>query len=244
MKHPRAKMSTYMNSLKIKVFYSSLKTQYLEQQARMFPSLNQGTDSNLTNTEEERMDGADQLIIPQDPSEIRDKEITTLNKKVDDTIAENETLKNTLEAVQRNLQISQKKLEFTKKATEKKLIDSITNPEGYRADNILIGVYSATLDEDEIDFEAETEHTKEPRSRKDVFDSMKKQLDLENVEQKERFKEVSNLILEKVKHTKHSRLRSRSISSQGSIKRARSQELNDSDRSTSRPRTSGIPVKS
>ena len=51
------------------------------------------------------------------------------------------------------------------------------------------------------------------------------------------------MILEKVKHTKYSTLRSTSISSQGSIKRGRSQELNDSDRLSYRPRTSGISVK-
>ena len=34
----------------------------------------------------------------------------------------------------------------------KKIIDSISNPEGYRVNNILIGVYSATFDEDEMNF--------------------------------------------------------------------------------------------
>ena len=34
----------------------------------------------------------------------------------------------------------------------KKIIDSISNPEGYRVDNILLDVYFATLDEDEMDF--------------------------------------------------------------------------------------------
>ena len=64
-------------------------------------------------------------------------------------------------------------------------------------------------------------------------------------EHKERFHEVTNLILEKVKHTKQSRLRSRSISSQGSLKRIRSKDNADSEneRSSSHPRTSGIPVK-
>ena len=61
MKHPRAKMSTYMNSLKIKVFYSSLKTQYMEQQAKMCPSLSLGANSTHNNMEDERMDGADQV---------------------------------------------------------------------------------------------------------------------------------------------------------------------------------------
>ena len=119
--------------------------------------------------------------------------------------SETKHLKESLATAQNNFQISQKKLEFTKNATEQKLIDSITNTEGYRADNILIGVYSATLDEDEIDFETDIDDSKDCRSRKDVFNSMKKKLNLDNPQQNERFKEVTNMILEKVKHTKNQR---------------------------------------
>ena len=39
MKTPRAKMSSYMNGLKISVGYSSLKSQYLAAQARQNPAL-------------------------------------------------------------------------------------------------------------------------------------------------------------------------------------------------------------
>ena len=57
------------------------------------------------------------------------------------------------------------------------MIDSISNPEGYRVDNILIGVYSATFDEDEMDFGTDEQMSsminpkKEQRCRKDVFNS-------------------------------------------------------------------------
>jgi hypothetical protein len=74
-----------------------------------------------------------------------------------------------------------------------------------------------------------------------MFLSMKKKLDPENIEHNERFKEVTNLILEKVKTTKHSRLRSRSISSQGS-KRGRSKDENREERSLLRPRITHIPT--
>ena len=50
-----------------------------------------------------------------------------------------------------NILVSQRNLEFTIKVTEQKLIEDITSSDGYGADNILIGVYSATLDEDQID---------------------------------------------------------------------------------------------
>ena len=42
MKTQRAKMSVYMNSLKISKNYTSLKTQYLESQVRKFPAMRGG----------------------------------------------------------------------------------------------------------------------------------------------------------------------------------------------------------
>ena len=139
-----------------------------------------------------------------------------------------------------------KKLEFTKKATEQRLVDTIKNPEGFRSDPVLIGVYSATIDENEIDF-AESDTVKDTRSRKDLFIAMKEKLDPNNSEHNERFKEVTNQILEKVKATKHSRARSlsaRSVSSNASNKRDRSKEEQfNADRPNSRPRTSGLPIK-
>ena len=227
MKTPRAKMNNYMNSLKIKVLYSSLKTQYMEQQARNFPSL-LGSDTVSSNMEEE-FDG-EEAIFPMNPIESKDKEIASLQKQLCDLktcVSETDKLKEDLSKssadlaiAQKNFQISQKKLDFTKKATEKRLVDSITNPEGYRADNILIGVYSATLDEDEFVFDETSELSAESRSRKDLFLSLKDKLDLDNPDQNDRFKEVTNQILEKVKHTKHSRFRSSSVSSKGKCGRS------------------------
>ena len=69
------------------MFYSSLKTQYMERQAKMCPSLSLGANSTHNNMEDERMDGADQPIIPLDAVEFRDNEIVTLKNKVGDTMA-------------------------------------------------------------------------------------------------------------------------------------------------------------
>ena len=146
-----------------------------------------------------------------------------------------------LRVAKSNQIVSKKKLEFTKNATEQILVDSIIS-DGYKgADNIIIEAYSATLDEDEIEIdEAGTGNT---RSRKDIFLSMKSKLNLENEEQSYRFNEVKNLVLEKVKHTKNSRMRSRSgcsVFSNGSGKRSRSREVEDT-RKTSLRLKSSIP---
>ena len=170
---------------------------------------------------EEDIDVADD-IIPMAPVETKDKEIAILKKEIDElktSASNNDDLKEALAMAtsdlviaNKNSQISQRKLDFTKKATEQRIIDNITNPEGYREDNVLIGVYSATLDEDEFIFDESTGSPSDPRSRKDLFTAMEKKLDLNNPDQNNRFKEVTNLILEKVKHTKHSRTRVSNIS--------------------------------
>ena len=92
---------------------------------------------------------------------------------------------------------------------------------------------------DEEDFDIDTE-TKEIRSRKDQFlQSMEKKLDLNNAQHNERFVQIKNQILEKVKTTKVSRYRSRS-GSQG-VKRSPSGGPLDDGRPPSRPRTH-LPV--
>ena len=107
----------------------------------------------------------------------------------------------------------------------------------------MIGVYSATLDENKFDFD-ETDENKsgEARSRKDVFlKSLEDRIDPKNSEHKERLTVIKNQILEKVKRTQISRSRSRS----NSLKRGLSNESLNTlpGNSPVRPRTTGIPKK-
>ena len=107
-------------------------------------------------------------------------------------------------------------------------------------------MYSATLNEEEID--DKDENTKEEqaegdRSRKDNFlKSMEEKIDLKNPEHKERYLQVKNKILEKVKATKVSRSRSRSNSLSKGVKRGHP----DGPVPESQPvrAKSGLPVKS
>ena len=155
---------------------------------------------------------------------------TSETKQLEEALAK---LSSELVIAKKNCQISQRKLEFPQKATENRLVDNITNPDGYISDNILIGVYSATLNEDQFEFDENSET--ETRSRKDLFLSMKSKLNLES----ERFKEVSNLILEKVKLTQ--RIRNRSGSK--SCKKRRFKVNSEKGSPSTRPRTSSIPIK-
>ena len=140
---------------------------------------------------------------------------------------------------------SQRKINFTQKVTEQKLLDSISREDGFHADPTLIGVYSATLDEDEFDFDDDTGDAKDNRSRKDAFLlSIEEKLNPADKEQKVRFAEIKNRILENVKASKSSRDRSRSGSVSGRGSSSKRELSADSLKSSpaSRPRTM-LPVK-
>ena len=147
-----------------------------------------------------------------------------------------------LKLAKKNIHTTQQKLNFTKKTTEQSLIDNISNPNGIIDDQVLIGVYSATLNEEEIgDKEDDSEET---RSRRDIFlKSLEDKIDLKNPDHKERYLQVKNQILEKVKRTRYSRSRSRSSSSITSQAMKRNSDGQISGRSPVRFK-SGLPVKS
>ena len=246
---PRGKMFPYMQSLRARVGYASLKTLYMENQVKNYPALTGGERATPDIVEDEDM------ITPMNPIELKDKEIENLNKKIEESKtkdAEINHLKDTLtktvaelKATKRNVHISQQKLNFTKRATEQVIVESISDPKGFIEDPVLIGVYSATLNEDEIDID-DNEDTEDSRSRCDTFlKSMKEKIDPSDPQQLERYNQVKNKILEKVKASKSSRSRSRSVSSvtSTSSKRLRSGDRNEGS-SPVRPRPeSKLPVR-
>ena len=212
LKTPRAKMAHYMQGLRDKIGYVSLKTRYLEMQAKNFPSL-QGFDTDIiSNMEENEGDAAE--ICPENPVEIKDKQIASLEKKIKDLKEmqkENKSLKEDLAQSRLELSTTQKKISFTQKATENRILECISDPTGFHADPLLIGVYSATLDEKSFKFDKDDIQASGQRSRKDAFlKSIEDKLDPKNSEQFERLNVIKNQILEKVKVTQESRARSRS----------------------------------
>ena len=250
MNEPRAKMHLYMQGLRTHAGYVSLKTMYMEHQAKNYPSL-PGFDSDITSNMEE-VEGDGEGIVPVNPIEEKDNQIAELEKRVGE-LEPKETeisqLKEALAKSKLDLNTSLKKLDFTQKATEKRILESIGDSGGFIADPVLIGVYSATLDERDFEFSNDGQAKSDGggRSRKGAFlKSMEDKLDPKNSEHVERFKIIKNQILEKVKHTQISRSRSRSWSrGSGSLKRELSGESLSSvpGNSPVRPRTSGIPQK-
>ena len=250
---PRAKMSQYIQSLRSQVGYVSLKTMHMEKMAKNFPSL-PGFDSDIPSSMDE--DNNIEDVVPINPIEEKDKKITALEKqleKLESKEAELASLKEAfdlksveLEKIKINNRTSLKKLSFTKKATEERILSSIANPEGFVTDPLLIGVYSATLDEDEIKIDTENEDD-ENRSRKHTFlKSMENKIDFSNQVQKERFGVIKNQIIDKVKATKQSRARSRSGSLTGrSLSQSQKRDTDSvkevTGKSPVRQKISGIP---
>ena len=97
----------------------------------------------------------------------------------------------------------------------------------------------------EDDFDLDEDNTV-IRSRKDHFlKSMEDKLDLSDSLQKERFSQIKNQILERVKTTKVSRYRSRSgssVSSEISLRKRSPSGEPDASRPHSRPKPSPPPV--
>ena len=147
-----------------------------------------------------------------------------------------------LNLMKKNFNTSQQTLSFARKATETLLVENIANPDGYREEPALVRMFSATFHEDDFDID---EENSEIRSRKGPFlQSMEEKLDLTSSDQKERYMEVKNQILEKIKTTKVSRIRSRSGSILSQVrKRSHSGGQDKDERAVSRPRTSLLPVK-
>ena len=162
--------------------------------------------------EENEVDSAD--ILPENPVEVKDKQIAMLEKEIEELKQmqkENKCLKEDLAQSKLELSTSQKKISFTQKATENRILECISDPTGFHDDPLLIGVYSATLDEKSFKFNKDDIQANSSRSRKDAFlKSIEDKLDPKNSEQIERLNIIKNQILEKVKVTQESRARSRS----------------------------------
>ena len=175
------------------------------------------------------------------PIEERDKTIMELNATINN-LKENEAntifFKSELQKMEEENQKMRKKLNYTRKATEQRIVENITNKESYREDPLLVAVMSATLDEDEVDLENDEETDASGHlSRKVLFSTLGSKLDEHDELQQERLSHLKSQVLEKLKITKSRR------SSISGKRRLPLQDPDDSSlfRSPSRLRTSSNP---
>ena len=255
---PREKMNTYMQSLRDKIGYVSMKIRYAENQAKMFPSLiglpgeksSEQELQSLWNMEEgeNTVEGGFTTILT--PVEEKDKIISEQTSKIQSLIDQQvvlPSLQENLRKIEAENNLLKRKLSFTRRATEQKILDNISNEEFYKEDPHLVCVLSATLEEEfELLQEDDLGGVKtEPsdyqlvhRSRKDQFlSSIEDKVNKENTLQVDRLSHIKTQVLDRIRSTKIKRLMARSDSASSSVSKRRLSFCEDDFRSTSRPRT-------
>ena len=258
----RAKMKEYMESLKKKVGYTSLKIKHAEKQALMFPSLLGVPGEKSSEQEVEKLWDMDEEDTGEEvefltPIEERDRQIAKQKVEIESLkqikgescqtgeILDNLTNENA--ELKKAIKTYEKKLLYTRNVTEQKLLENISDPTFFRNDPHLVSVYSVTIDEEEfnnLEDENDAEESGPIRSRKDKFlANVENKLNKEDPQhsvQLERLDHIKNLVLEKVKLTLDTKTRTRS-GSNGSKRRLSLSLFDENDRSKSRPRTNSPP---
>ena len=235
MNTPRAKMSVYMESVRIQDNYVSLKTKYLEQQARSFPSLSKDKPDEDHVNQSDQIDNQDRDlqedpdVLPISPLEEKDALITEMKKKMEDLNEQIKTMNEMRETLTKvkaennhikktSKQLTQK-LNLTRKTSELKLAEIISTGVTMESDSPhLVTAFSATLCEDDFELDVENDQIK-PRNES-FLKNIEQNCDLTDAGQKERFGQIRNQVLDRFKKlliNSPGRGRASSISSRCSI---------------------------
>ena len=266
MKTPRAKMSSYMNGLKISVGYSSLKSQYLAAQARQNPALG-GLAQDI-----DALDVENDEICPSNPLAKKDSKISQLesslkastdaNKERDDkiaalekTICELSSKEADVKRLRGELKTANKKVENVLKGSTNKLIAAVTENLELTEDEfdsscslLASSAFEPAMTEDIIS-SMNTESA--PQGEMDVFKVIREQVDLKDPVQSQRFSRVRSKVTESLIKSAKSRNLTRSssakrgLSSPGAANSTKKKLFSEgSANADSKLNSSGIPVPS
>ena len=235
----RALMKEYMNNVRTKTGYVSLKMKEAEANARAFPSLYpEHQDGPTFDMEEEPLDNGvsvDEPIIYRNPIEEKDFVITEKDKLIDklenkikeqEAIVTNglsriETAENSAKNHRTKTNILAQHLSRAKSVVEMKLIEKIQDTASDPTEN-----------KEDIGFEVTTLATlllqDEEIEENKTFEKMKEMLNKNDPDQVRKFEVIKDLVIDRHKSIKQQRGRRASFS-----KRKASDE---GERSTSRPR--------
>ena len=239
----RTKMNVYMDFVKIKHGYRSLKAKYFEQ----FPSLGGAGTCGLDMVE--RDETADDNIVPVNPIEEKDSEIAELKNALEKlkeeandsrTVKENLTKnRNELRIANRTALLSTSKIDFARKVTEQRMSNCISDSclEGEVEDE-LVALYATLADEDNFEMDEDNILS----AKKDFLIDLKNKIVErgEKPEEKLLLESVKYKILEKVKSNMSARKSRRDSvgsnhgrDSSSSLKRS-SSDHSEGDRSRSK----------
>ena len=210
LKTPRTNLAAYMEMVRVKHGYRSLKEKYLE----LYPPPGGAGNFGITGIVERFEEEED--VRPMNPVEEKDKQINDLKaaldasrKEVEDINAIKESLVKTkyeLNSVKKYSSIAKSKIEFARKVTEQRMTESLSDPSGspdMEEELALVSLYSTLVDEDKFNLENDI-ITPQDDFLKEVEDKIASKG--ENPPELIRFLEVKNKILEKVKIKKVNRM--------------------------------------
>ena len=218
LKVPRTTMNTYMDFLKAKHGYRSMKAKYFEQ----FPAIGGAGNFGMNDMVERNAEEED--ILPINPIEEKDNQIAELKKALEESrkeVSDVNAIQDCLVKTRSELVLARKssnlrsiKIDFAKRITEQRMSNSLSNL-SKDLEEELVNLYSTLLDED--NFEVEDDQIQpEENFLKNVEEKLAIRGDIPA--ELERLDEVRNKILERVKQKKIGRKHGRrdSMSSVGS----------------------------
>ena len=216
MNTPRAKMSEYINRLKIKTGYTSLKTQYLEMQARLFPSPGGSTAPSIPN-EMDKIDALQTELVPINPIEDRDSKILSLQESLTLSAASNKEKELAMKKLRRELSTAQKKVDKVYSGSADKLLKAVKEvniplDEEFDSTCALLAssFYDTPLTEEDIN-KMNTESAP-PEATRDVFKPFREEASSFDSVQVERFGRMRNKVVESLRLSVESRRLSMSLS--------------------------------
>ena len=217
----RAKMSSYMEALKISTGYESLKSKYLRRLSRNYPDL-QGEPQQLNTTlkgdmdrdldDEDEENEITEGIVPINPIIEKDREIAELQKKIENLnakVAEIDILEKKLEEAttenRRVLTVSRqvgRRLSVSRQANEQKLVSLLQTGANWTEDSAhLACCLSASINEDEFEIDEATDTVRAKNRNFNLLKKVEEHLDPSDKIQQERLDEMRRMILERIKKT-------------------------------------------
>ena len=152
-------MSTYMEFVKVKHGYRSLKSNYYDQ----FPLLGCAGNFGMSDmTEKPTSNGEDADIVPLNPIEEKDQMIDELKKALEDSgneVNDVTAIKECLEKTRQEFNIARRlsnlsnnKIDFASKVTEQRMSNSLSNL-STDLEEELVSLYSTPIDEEAFKME-------------------------------------------------------------------------------------------
>ena len=214
MNVPRGKMSDYMMHLKIKIGYTSLKTQYLEEQEMEFPKLG-GFECVINEMVDENDDDLEETAVLADKCTKYSETIFSLEKQLMDLkntaekgekqLSDNNLLKEQLTHKEAKLKLAEnnsrkatRRVEHVMKITEQRMVDCIPDP-NFKDDisTHLAAIYATCIEPEDYSFDVEADVIT-PRNDDSFLKTLKENCH-STKENEEVISIMKNKVLDKVK---------------------------------------------